>query len=87
MTNLQEPINLYQPAEYLIELQGQLGPSWSASFDGMVMTTQIARGGFTITTLRGVVSDQSSLHGMLNHMRDLGLPLLKVECLSKVDIK
>ena len=87
MTNLQEPINLYQPAEYLIELQGQLDSRWSASFDGMELTTQIAAGGFTITTLRGVVSDQSSLHGMLNHIRDLGLPLLKVECLLKTKIK
>jgi len=87
MTNLQEPINLYQPAEYLIELQGQLDPRWSASFDGMELSAKIAPGGFTITTLQGVVSDQSSLHGMLNHVRDLGLPLLKVECLSKAEIK
>ena len=83
MTNLQEPINLYQPAEYVIEVQGQLDPRWSDSFDSMALTTQIAPGGFAITCLRGVVSDQSSLHGMLNHFRDLSLPLLKVECLSK----
>ncbi len=85
MNNLPEPINLYQPAEYLIELQGQLDPRWSASFDGMAFTVQTAPGGFTITTLKGVVADQSTLHGMLNHIRDLGLPLLKVECLLKVN--
>ena len=82
MTNLTDPINLYQPAEYLIELQGRLDPKWSASFDRMAMTIQSAPGGFTITSLRGVVSDQSALHGMLYHIRDLGLPLLKVECIS-----
>ena len=82
MTNLTDPLNLYQPAEYLIELQGRLDYKWSASFDRMTMTTQSAPGGFTITSLRGIVSDQSALHGMLNHIRDLGLPLLKVECIS-----
>jgi len=83
MTNLNEPITLYQSAEYLIEVQGQLGPRWADSFDGMSLTAQTAPGGFTITALRGVVADQSTLHGMLNHIRDLGLPLLKVECLSR----
>jgi hypothetical protein len=87
MTNLPNPINLYGPAEYLIELQGRLDPSWSASFDGMAMTCQTSSGGFTITTLRGIVADQSNLHGMLNHIRDLGLPLLLVECLSTNEIK
>ncbi len=82
MTDLKNPINLYQPAEYLIELQGRLDLKWSASFDHMAMMIQSAPGGFTITSLRGVVSDQSALHGMLNHIRDLGLPLLKVECIS-----
>ncbi len=44
------------------------------------MTTQNILDRFTITTLQGIVADQSALHGILNHIRDLGLPLLKVEC-------
>ena len=87
MINLPKPINLHQPAEYLIELQGRLPTKWSASFDGMKMTTQTSRGGFTITVLRGIVADQSALHGILNLIRDLGLPLLKVECLSITEIE
>ena len=87
MTNLPNPINLHQPVEYLIELQGRLNPKWSASFDGMTMTIQTALGGFTITALRGIIADQSALHGILNHIRDLGLPLLKVECLTTTEIK
>jgi hypothetical protein len=82
MTNLSNPINLYQPAEYRIELQGRLDPNWTNSFSGMTMSSQTTPGGFTTTTLRGIVADQSSLHGMLNHIRDLGIPLLAVECLS-----
>ena len=87
MSNLRNPINLHQPVKYLIELQGRLDPKWSASFNGMTITTQTALGGFTITALRGIVADQSALHGILNHIRDLGLPLLKVECLSTTDIQ
>lgn len=83
MTNLPRPINLHQPVEYLIELQGRLDPKWSVSFDGMTISTQTTPGGFKITSLRGMVADQSALHGMLKLIRDLGLPLLKVECLSK----
>jgi hypothetical protein len=87
MTNLTNLINLHQPAEYLIELQGRLDAKWSASFGGMAMTTHTTLAGFTITTLQGIVTDQSALHGILNHIRDLGLPLLKVECLSATEIK
>ncbi len=87
MTTLSNPINLHQPAEYMLEIQGRLDPKWSATFDEMSMIARTAPGGFTVTILRGIVADQSALHGMLNRIRDLGLPLLKVECLSTLDIK
>lgn len=85
MTKLAVHITLYQPVHYLIELQGRLDPKWSDFFGGMTLTTQTSPGGFTITILQGLVADQSALHGMLNHIRDLGLPLLIVECLSTED--
>ncbi|RPI78527.1 MAG: hypothetical protein EHM41_24610 [Chloroflexi bacterium] len=87
MTKLPNPINVYEPAKYIIELQGRLDPIWSSSFDGMTMTYRTSTGGFTVTTLYGIVTDQSSLHGILNHIRDLGLPLLFVECLSAREIE
>ena len=31
------------------------------------------------TLIEGSVIDQAALHGMLNHIRDLGLPLLAVD--------
>ncbi len=82
MTHLPKPINLHQPVQYLIELQGRLDSKWSASFGGMAITTRTLPEGFTITTLQGSVADQSELHGILNHIHDLGLPLRKVVALD-----
>lgn len=84
-TKLFQPLTLDRPARYQIEIQGQLDQSWSANFGGMTISTRAIPGDERVTTLRGMVADQSTLHGMLNVIRDLGLPLLKVECLSTIE--
>ena len=58
---------------YEIRLQGRLDPRWSARFDGMTLTT-----GDGTTLLAGVVVDQAALHGLLQQLRDIGLPLVSV---------
>ena len=85
MSELTQPIKLSQPAEYLIELQGRLDPKWANSFNGITINSRNIKAGFTITSLRGKVADQSALHGMLNQIRDMGLPLLLVKCLSALE--
>ena len=57
-----------------ILVQGQLDNSWAEWFDGF--TVEPAAGGKSV--LRGVLPDQSALHGALARVRDLGLPLLGV---------
>jgi hypothetical protein len=59
---------------YEIRLRGRLDPRWATWFDGMTLTT--ADDG--TTALRGPVTDQAALHGLLQKVRDLGLPLLSV---------
>jgi hypothetical protein len=71
-------IRLDQPALYRIEVQGQLDSHWSAHFDNMECTVKHATDNLSVTSLYGKVADQASLHGMLNRIRDLGLPLLTV---------
>ena len=66
------------PPRYEIRLQGRLDPRWAAWFDGMTLTT--ADDG--TTALRGPVTDQAALHGLLQKVRDLGLPLLSVTPLT-----
>jgi hypothetical protein len=58
---------------YEICLRGRLDARWSAWFDGMTLTT-----GDGTTTLTGPVVDQAALHGLLQQLRDLGLPLISV---------
>ena len=64
-----------QPATYRIRLKGHLAPHWAEWFDGMTIT-RLDNGE---SLLEGWVTDQAALHGMLNHIRDLGLPLLAVD--------
>jgi hypothetical protein len=58
---------------YEIRVNGVLGSSWSAWFDGLQVTSD-DRGQ---TTIAGPVTDQAALHGLLAKIRDLGLPLLE----------
>jgi hypothetical protein len=56
-------------------VKGGLNGEWSDWFDGFTVTPQAS--GETLLT--GVVADQAALHGLLNKIRDLGLPLLSVK--------
>ena len=59
---------------YEIRLQGHLDPRWSAWFDGMALTSETDG----TTVLRGPVTDEAALHGLLARLRDLGAPLVSV---------
>jgi hypothetical protein len=59
---------------YEIRVKGHLDPRWSAWFDGMSLTAQSDG----ITCIHGPVVDQAALHGLLQKLRDTGLPLISV---------
>jgi hypothetical protein len=59
---------------YEIRLQGRLDPRWASWFDDMTLTTSTDG----TTVLHGPVVDQAALHGLLQKLRDIGLPLLSV---------
>ena len=64
-----------EEALWQIKVRGHLGRSWSSWLDGLTIEPQ-AHGE---TLLTGPIRDQAALHGLLNKIRDLGLPLLGVE--------
>ena len=63
---------------YEIRLAGHLGTRWSAWFDGLT----VSHDGDGTTLISGPVADQAALHGLLQRVRDLGLPLVSVTRLA-----
>ena len=61
-------------AHYVLRVDGHLDEHWSAWFGGLTLTREEDG----TTTLRGAVTDQAELHGLLAKIRDLGAPLLSV---------
>jgi hypothetical protein len=62
------------PGRYEIRLKGHLDSRWTAWFDGLTLSHD--SDGTTI--IHGPVADQAALHGLLQKVRDLGLPLVSV---------
>ncbi len=65
----------YRPGRYEIKLKGHLDARWSAWFDGLTLTRQSDG----TTLIHGPVVDQAALHGLLQKVRDVGLPLVSVQ--------
>ena len=59
---------------YEIRVQGRLDQRWSEWFDGLAITYDAEDN----TVLRGPLTDEAALHGVLIKVRDLALPLLAV---------
>jgi hypothetical protein len=59
---------------YEIRVKGHLAPRWAAWFDGMSLTNETDG----TTNIHGWVVDQAALHGLLQKLRDVGLPLVSV---------
>jgi hypothetical protein len=64
----------HNPGRYEIRLKGHLDSRWAAWFDGLSLTN--SSDGTTI--ICGPVADQAALHGLLQKVRDLGLPLISI---------
>jgi len=58
---------------YVIRLDGRLDTRWAARFDGLTLSYDDGT-----TVLYGPVPDQTALHGVLQRLRDLGLPLVSL---------
>lgn len=63
-----------QAQVYEIRFRGHLDARRAAMFEGLRMVQE--PDGQTVLT--GMVVDQAALHGLLNRIRDLGVPLLSV---------
>jgi hypothetical protein len=75
MTQPAVPSDRWEEAgKYEIRLKGRLEPRWAAWFDGLALTYD----GDGTTVVHGTVVDQAALDGLLQKVRDTGLPLVSV---------
>ena len=63
-----------EAGRYEIRVAGHLDARWAAWFDGLSVGQQ----GDGTTLISGPIADQAALHGLLQRVRDLGLPLVSV---------
>jgi len=76
MTNLQNPD---RPSNYRIRVKGKVKESWSEWFDGLTIEFEMDADKNPVSTLTGLLADQSALYGVLSKIQNLGLKLLSVE--------
>jgi hypothetical protein len=67
-----------QPMVYQIRIKGHLDLRRTDWFEGLTITLEEEGN----TLLIGPVIDQAALHGLLKKVRDLGMPLLSVNCVG-----
>jgi hypothetical protein len=72
---------MFDPAVYVILVEGQLEQTWSAQLSGMTITVYETSDG-QHTVLAGMLIDQAALQGVLQTLYDLGLPVRSVTSAS-----
>ena len=70
-----------RPADYEIRIEGHLSASWASWFEDL----QVCHEESGETILVGTLADQAALHGVLMRIRDLGLPLVAVSRIARVE--
>ncbi len=72
------------PAHYRICTQGIFDARWLDMLSGVWVLCDHRCSSLSVTFLVGSVSDQAALFGVLNHLYNLGMPLISVEYLLDV---
>lgn len=67
---------------YQIRVEGHLEQDWGDWFEGLTIT--LKDDGDTLLT--GPIVDQAALFGLLKKVRDLGMPLLSVNCVEQEEM-
>lgn len=79
---LRNAIPFDRPANYRIKVQGRIDPDWSDRLGSMTIDLTEEDACLPVITLKGELSDQAALAGVLNTLYELHLPILTVHCLS-----
>jgi hypothetical protein len=74
----EEPAASAPDSGYAIRVEGLLDGHWSQWLEGMTITHE----GGGVTRIEGALMDEAALHGLLNKLRDLRLPIVTVQRLG-----
>ena len=78
-------INFTGPAIYKIVIMGELEQQTAEQYWGMKITRSKKEGNKTITTMIGMINDQSELSGILISLHDMHFTVISVNMLTEVD--
>lgn len=76
-----QKLSLHQPATYEIKIPGVSDGKWLDWNGGLKIAVENDKHGNPITILT-ITVDQAALHGLLDHLYSLGLPLISVLCVD-----
>ena len=65
--------HMTEPSRYRVVVRGRLGEHLASGFDSLEIEARPAE-----SSLTGTFADQSALHGLLDRLRDLGIPIISV---------
>lgn len=66
------------PARYQIVVAGRLDEALADRLGGMRMSSAMREDETWVTTLRGQISDQAELNGIINSLYDMHVPIISV---------
>ena len=76
-----------QPAKYRIEVQGRYNETWTDWMEDLEINIISQDNEPTITVVTGIMKDQAGLHGVLNRIRDLSIPLISVQFIHQISLE
>jgi hypothetical protein len=62
-----------QPGRYQVVVRGSLGEPLASAFEHLELASHAGK-----SSLTGTFTDEAQLHGLLDRLRDLGIPLVSV---------
>ena len=75
------PTEHLEPGLYEFRVKGHIDSRWASWFEGLALRHEHDE----TTTLRGAVTDQAAMHGVISKFRDLGMTLISVMPVNEVD--
>jgi hypothetical protein len=82
MGEMSKNLRLDRKATYQIKVQGDASANLTEWLEDASIKLDRPSSGIAVTTLTGTVQDQAGLHGLLNRIHDLNIPLVSLQLID-----